>query len=487
MTTLTRALGNSAIMLVSQLVTWTTTLILTVALGHSLGATRFGDFYLVISFGFIFSVLVEFGLDQQLVRAVARDRTLASTYLTNSLAIKGCLAVFAYLAILVSVRILDYGPELRLAIGVYSPILLFNAISASLTAVYKAHETVLYPAAGTILEKALDCVVAVFLLSRGYGIVAIVAVFVAGSAANAAWQALNLRRVTRLEATLDRERITSLIRGALPFLLYWVFGAIYFRIDIVLLSKLTDQTTVGWYSAAYRLFDTLNFLPVIVSGVVMFPILSRLSVQSRSDLRLAIAKALDVLLIAGVPICTGLFVLADPIIGTLYGRTEFGPSAPALRWLAIGLLFLYVNSIFSIAFVSLNQERRMTLVAALAMVLNIGSNWLLIPRFGHVGAAAATAATEGFILCYLLVLLPRDLLAGNSLRVFAKAAGAAVLMALAMYPLRDRGLVLLIPLGCVIYGLAGLFLRLIPAEDIRLVRQVIMAKRGRLLADRRAA
>ena len=42
--------------------------------------TAFGTLYLAMSFSLLFSVLVEFGLNQQLVRAIARDRELAGPY-----------------------------------------------------------------------------------------------------------------------------------------------------------------------------------------------------------------------------------------------------------------------------------------------------------------------------------------------------------------------------------------------------------------------
>jgi O-antigen/teichoic acid export membrane protein len=487
MNTIRRALGNSAILIASQMATWTTTIILTAALGRSLGASGFGDLYLTLSFGLIFSVIIEFGLDQQMVRAVARDPDQASSYLVNSVAIKGVLSVIAYLTILVAVRLLHYGPELRLAIEVYCPILLLNGLTASLTAIYKAREAVLFPALGTILEKSFNCVVALILLAQGAGIVTMSAVFVGGAAVNVALQAAFLRRVVSLERTLAWSRIVALVKGALPFLLYWVLGAIYYRIDIVLLAKLTDNDTVGWYGAAYRLFDTLNFLPMIVSGVIMFPILSRLSQQSPADLRLAMEKALGVLLVIGIPICVGLFVLAEPIIALLYGSGEFDRAVPALRWLAVGLLFLYINSIFAYAFVSINQERRMTLVAALATVLNLGANVALIPRYGHVGAAAATAATECFILGYLLVRLPRELLPVGGLVVFAKAALAAVAMALVLHLLRGWNLALVIPVGGSVYALGGFLLRVVPPEDIALVRAAVGKKRGGTVASQRAA
>ena len=82
-------------------------------------------------------VLVEFGLNQQLVRAIARDRDLAGPYLVNAVAIKLVLALIAYLAILVLINLLRYSDEARLVIAVYCLILAFNGLSTTFTSVYQ--------------------------------------------------------------------------------------------------------------------------------------------------------------------------------------------------------------------------------------------------------------------------------------------------------------------------------------------------------------
>jgi O-antigen/teichoic acid export membrane protein len=243
---------------------------------------------------------------------------------------------------------------------------------------------------------------------------------------------------------------------------------------------MADATVLGWYGAAYRLFDTLVFLPTIIASAILFPILSQLSVQSRPALQRAMSKGLDLILIVGIPISVGLFTLAEPIIRLIYRQPEFVQAVPALQWLAVGLLLLYINSILSVTLVSLNEERKMTLVAGLALVFNLALNLALIPLFQHVGAAATTAATEGFILAYLLAVTPRDLLARATLAVFAKAGIAAAAMALVLIALRDQSLLLLVPLGVAVYFLVGVALRLVPVEDYRLIRTAL-ARRGQMV------
>jgi O-antigen/teichoic acid export membrane protein len=478
MKTAERAVGNMAIMMVSQVITWTATILLVGLLGRQLGDAGFGDLYLATAFALIFSVLVDFGLDQQLVRAVARDRSLAGSYLVHSAAIKIALAVVAYGMILGITLILGYSPEQRATIAVYCLVLFFSGVSNTFSAVFQASERLLHPAIGNVLEKVLITVLGALLLSRGAGVTALAAIFVVGAAVSASWKAFQLRRLVSVRLALDGRRVRPLLIGALPFFLYWALGSVYYRIDVVLLSRLTDSTVVGWYGAAYRLFDTLVFLPSIVASMIMYPILARLSVQSRDELRLATGRGLQVMLTIGLPICAGLFVLAEPIIRFVYGNPQFLNAVPALRLLAVGLLLLYVNSILGIVIISLNLEKRMTLVAGLAIVVNLGLNWLLIPHFQHVAAAAVTAGTELFILAYLLVNVPKDLLSRDILLVLLKGFTATAIMIVLLIGLREQPLALLIPVGGLAYALSALLLRLVSAEDLRVFRRVITARRG---------
>ena len=154
-------------------------------------------------------------------------------------------------------------------------------------------------------------------------------------------------------------------------------------------------------------------------------------------------------------------------------------AVPALQWLAVGLMLLYVNSILGVTLVSLNEERKLTLLAALALVAQSGPQPEPHPALPACGAAVTTAATEGFILAYLLAVMPRDLLARSTFDVFAKAAVASAAMALVLVALRRAEPLLLIPLGGAVYALVGALLRLVPPDDFRLIGSAL-GRRGRV-------
>jgi peptidoglycan biosynthesis protein MviN/MurJ (putative lipid II flippase) len=122
----------------------------------------------------------------------------------------------------------------------------------------------------------------------------------------------------------------------------------------------------------------------------------------------------------------------------------------------------------------------MTLVAGIALVVNLALNLALIPLFQHVGAAATTAATEGVILVYLLVVMPKDLLARSTANVFAKATVGCAAMGLTLFALSGQSLGLLVVVGGAVYVAVGMALRLVPPEDFRLIGGALR-RRGRVV------
>lgn len=471
-----RVVRNSTFMIVAQAITWISSLVLIGTLGRALGDDGFGDLYLAIAFGTIAYVLVEFGIGPQLEREIARDHRLAGPHLANAIIIKVALSLLAYGVILLVVHSLHYSESLRLTIAVYCLSLPVMALSSSLTSVYRATEDVFHATVGQVIERVSVCLLAIAMLRLGFGVVAVAASYVAGLAGSALWQVWFL--LPRLRGTLliERRMMRMLLRGGTPFVAQGVAVAVYSRADILILSVLAATAVKGWYGAAYRLFETLSFFSGIVS-VILWPILSRLSVGPQAEFRRMISMGFNVMLIAGMPICAGLFVLAEPIILLVYGKPEFVNAVPALRWLAIALFIGYMESVARGVLVSTDRERRMVPAAFLGAILNVGLNWFLIPIFQHVGAAAITAVTDLLILGYWLIIMPRGLLPRATVPVAAKAAASAGMMCAALYALRGHQLLVLIPAGALVYCFGILILQAVTLDDVRAFRGAPSAPR----------
>jgi O-antigen/teichoic acid export membrane protein len=462
-----RIVNNTVISLIGQIITWTSTLLLTSAYGRFLGDVNFGELYLAINFVGLVGFPLETSFNSQLTRDVAQQPEKAMRYLTNTLLLKGLLWVVLYGFIVLLSWLLGYNQIERVLVAVCGITLLSSSIASTFAASHCALERTVFPVIGTILEKGLSALVGIFLLRHGAGVVAMAAVLLGGSLASLIWQASWFFRKFGIHFSFDVNLIRKLLRTSIPFLIYGILGVIYYRIDTFLLSIMTNAAVIGWYGAGYRLFDTMVFLPGIIIGTIMYPVFSKLSTSSEETLKLAIEKSMNFLLFFGIPIATGFIVAAPNIVAFLYHRPEFINTIPVLQYLAPGLVFLYANTVATSILISSNQERKITILAAVALVFNLGLNLLLIPRYQQVGAAVVTSLTEFLLLCVSVVLVPTRLLPVRSLKVGAKAIVASGVMAIAILFFLNRfSIFFLLPAAMFIYLCAAGVLGTIPREDI---------------------
>ncbi|GHO43289.1 flippase [Ktedonospora formicarum] len=477
---LRRVVGGTVISLLGQGMTWTSTLLLTIAYGRFLGASQFGELYFALSFAMLIGFPLEFGFNQQITRDVAQDQGKALSYLSNALLLKVLFWLILYVFALLFSHVMGYSTEQSNLIAICGLTLLSSSIATTFASLHYGLGNVVFPVIGTILEKGLSALFGYLVLKFGGNVQQMALVLLGGSLVSALWQALCFYRKVGLGFTLDKALIRDLLRTSIPFIVSGAIGVIYYRIDTVLLQLLTSTTVVGWYGASYRLFDTLIFLPSLIINPIMAPIYADLSLASLDKLKVAVEKSLNFLLFCVLPIATALLVAAPNIIGVLYHNPEFQHTTPALQALAPGLVFLYVNTVLVSVIISLRREKRMTISASIALVFNLALNFFLIPHLQHVGAALATSLTEFLLVCVSLCFVPREILSFHSLVVASKAFLASMVMALVIWILRNTSIYVLLPAGAITYLAVAFLIRTIPTEDLRMLLTALRHKAERV-------
>ena len=461
------------------MVTWASTLLLIIAYGRFLGDVKFGELFLAITFVSLLGIPVEYGFNQQLTRDVAEYPEKAQAYLWNALLIKVTMWVPLYSIALLLTWKLGYDQEQRTLVAICGITLMCGSIVSSFAALHYAFERTLFPAVGMMLEKGLSACVGFILLRNGATVQTMAFVLLGGSLIDAIWVAFWFFRLVGRHVVFSREILRKLLRGSIPFIVYGVLGVIYYRIDTVLLSLMTSTAVVGWYGAGYRLFDTLLFIPNLILNAVMYPVFSKLSARSHSDLKFAIEKCMNFILMCAIPIATLLIVAAPNIVGFLYHQVEFVHTIPVLQALAPGLIFLYINTLLSSVIVSTRGEKKIPILAGFALVFNLGLNLFLIPRYQQVGAALVTSLTELLLLCLSLAFTPKTLLPVGSLKVVGKVLVAGFFMALTAFLLRTLSILIIAPVALLIYAAVATFLAIVPREDMRALYKTIRSKSER--------
>jgi O-antigen/teichoic acid export membrane protein len=176
---------------------------------------------------------------------------------------------------------------------------------------------------------------------------------------------------------------------ALPLLMGYSSKLIMHRMDIVMLGPLSSFVEVGYFGAAFRL-TYLMTCPQVLLMQVMTPLLAE-SIAANNErsmwrhFRLAVIFSL----ITVIPTSLLLGVFSGPIVTLIFGH-DFALSSGPLAILAISQAFAALTIPCAGLLIAAGRGGVFGVINLVAVLVNIGLNFLLIPSFGATGAALAS-------------------------------------------------------------------------------------------------
>jgi len=481
------ALQNTAIQGATQILTWALSWVLLVALPRFLGDAGFGKLFFAISYGTIFSTLINLGMNTYLTKQVAVTReddrvmgTELKALTDNILTLKLVLALAVYLLQSAIIFMLPYDAETRVTVLIIGAATAVGSLILTASGIFQGLEKLLAPSIGLVAEKIVTTTVCVVLLFRGCGLLTVAWVYLGAAFLNAVIVFAFLQRRIPFCPAWDPPIIRKVFIGGLPFLIWVIFGEIYVRIDVFMLSLMTSAAVVGWYGAAFRVYGTLLFVPHILNTAV-FPALARMGSQenAEADFARATERLFGYLMAVAVPIAVGTILIADPFLLLLYGAGSFQNAGIPLKIFGLSILLVCVDVLLGSALIAKGKEKAWSLMAIAAAVFNPAMNFWMIPlthqRYGNggIGAAAATFLTEALMMIGALVLLPSGVLSRRSISSAVRAIGAALGMALILSIWPWKSIFIVIPAGAVAYVLLALLFRVVPPSDIHHIYHAI--------------
>jgi len=467
MTIFRKAARDISVVTAAFAVMWIATLVFTVAQARYLGPARFGELSLALSYAAFLTFVIDFGLGAQLSRTVAQRAGRHEAALAATMAIRGGLWLLATCSVWLATLVLGYDRELRDAIVVLAISTGLLSVSTTIAAYLQGQEEFLLPSVASVVQRFTVAGLGITMLALGADLALIAGAYVVGALVNLLALVIPIRHRPWVRPRVEARGALRLFRGAVPLGSWFIAATFCSNVGMILLERLAPAENVGWYAAAFRLFGAAAIVPAIVAGVVLYPILSRLSLGSRHELRMVIEKALTFLTLAGIAVALVFVLWAERIVTSLYPAETYAAAASSLRLLALGLPFLYVNAVFIFSLFALHQERRLIAIAIVAVILNPLADLALIPLFGQDAVAATIGLTEVGQLAWLVWSMPRDLLSGESLRVAMKATIAAIVVASLVDVTGGRPILATVPVALALYGVALLAVRAISAEDLR--------------------
>lgn len=218
------------------------------------------------------------------------------------------------------------------------------------------------------------------------------------------------RNVHAARSAIDWRAVRTGLVFGLPLMAHEIAFSVLANMDRVLLKHITgDFAAVGIYAIGYSLAMQLNVFIDVTLSDAFTPVVTRSYESGGAEaVRSLKERVLLPMTYAVVAIVGLLLVSGHDMLVALSGPSK---AASGEVFVIVGIsVSLY--ALFAIANYGLQLERRTMAVLGItvaAALLNIGMNFLLIPRMGYMGAAWSTAVSYGALCIAQFLACPKGL------------------------------------------------------------------------------
>lgn len=388
--------ANSAWMVGGRLlvaaIQWATTLLII----RTLSVDEFGQFSLIFGILGMLSIVTDMGLGRIAV-SLLQDETRDTPRITGAyIVLRTLLGILGYgLAVLV-VALGGYGPVTLTAALVGSLTVIFGTASNAYSVIFQVQERMQLPAISTALGAATQ-MLAVLVLIRGDapGLVWFMVPAVLTSVIELIVRAVGAHRLARIRYCIDLPLWWHLLKEAVPISIGNAMTTLYYRIDVIMLAQLSTLAAVATYSVAYKFVDIVNMIPWAASTAAL-PVLVRYWPDDRAAFERVALQICRVLAAVGALIAAGFIVLADDVVPLLYG-SEYEDAAAAAKVVVGSQCIAFAAACALLILIAAGSHRRFPLIATAGLLINVGINLIVIPRYSYMGAAWATLVTDALM------------------------------------------------------------------------------------------
>jgi O-antigen/teichoic acid export membrane protein len=466
---------NTGVLAISNIITSVLGFFLLIYIARYLGEVGFGKYSFALAFTGLFAIVASFGMNNYIIRELARNKEQTREYLTNVSVIKLLLSFIAFGFIVLTINLMDYPQDTTYAVYLFGVYMILTSFSQTFRAIFQAYERMEYNAAVMVIGKIILFPLVLFVLFSGYGLIELAYVYIFIGIVDVTLSfSIVLIKIAKPKPAINFSLWKTLIIGSIPFGLNGLFAVSFFQIDTVMLSVFKGDAAVGIYNAAYNPLLALGVIPSIFIAA-LYPVMSRYFVSSKDSLETFTVLSSKYMAIIGFPIAMGCFVLANRFIALFY-LDQFSASIIAFQILALFIPLRFMSFITGTLLTSINRQSLRTVSVGLSALFNIVLNAAMIPYLSYIGASVATVLSEVFLYFAFIHFITKHYKKLELHKHFMKPLLASFMMGGFVFYFKDTNLLLLIILAVFVYFVTLLLLRTFTQEDKNIFKQVI--KRG---------
>lgn len=380
----------------------------------ALGVNGYANFATIFSILGMLAILNEFGLDPLYVSFVGKaSEKERLNLLWQFVWLRLFLGVLFVLVVIMVSLFLPFNRFIRLGLILASPIYIFTYLSSIIASFFQVKLVVAPSSVMEVIGRFFATFILVtFSLFSFLSLNTAIASHVMGNGVIFLGMMFfllwSLSEMGIGNIRPDIKLMTKIIKKALPLALVAFLNQVFFRIDIPMLSNMAGGQQTGLYAFSYKIFE-LSAYPATFLTISFYPLLT--SLQKSKHFQLALRKSTAVLVLVAVVVSFGVNFFF-PLVTSLHPQLmRYAGARVIVLILFLSLPFLYLQTLYSLLFILKGWQKKLTVIYALAVVLNVSLNFFFIPVYGAMASAVITFLTQAIIGLILVWNYRFDLLA----------------------------------------------------------------------------
>lgn len=378
---------------------------------NALPSGEYGVYYALLNFSYLFNIILDFGINNFNNKTIAQNTFLLKKYFARILPLKLILAGVYIVAVFVVALIGGYKSR---AFNMLMWLCLFQILTYFLTyfrsnisglLLFKTDSIL------SILDKSLTIIFCSILLWTSFlkedfkveyfVYVQVLSIFISCVVA----LAICLTKTGFIKLVWNKAFMLAILKYGFPFALLSLLMSFYNRIDSVFLERLLDDNgfAAGVYASGFRLVDSANMVSYLFS-VILLPFFAKLIKDSKllptdfvgeknKNIKDIIKISFHLLLVLSMGFVLVSFLYSNELMTLLYNK-NIEESAEVYRILCFCFIPVSTTYIFGTLLTANGSMKKLNIVAACGMVMNIVLNIILVPKYQQNGSAVSSLASQ---------------------------------------------------------------------------------------------
>ncbi|MBI4836190.1 MAG: flippase [Candidatus Abawacabacteria bacterium] len=398
--------SNTISQIISRLFNAVLSVVIIKIITHYLRASGYGEYTLVYELVGFFGLACDLGLFTLAVDEMSKQKERMQEILGNMLGLRLILIlVIGSITSIAAFVIPTFTWLMSVSVVIATIGMAAYLIGSTVSAALQVHLKMPQFAFAVIVGKTLSVIYIALAAWFDWGFLHLIIAGVINNfyVCTLSWYTAN--KLLPIRPLFNWQEIYRLLKKSAVYGTALILGTVYLRINSLILGEAQDSATVGVFGVALRSYELLLLIPFSFMNSVL-PSLSAAHMDENRFNHL-LQKSWDILVIIGLGMCVGSFIMAESMIQLISTGTDFAGAADLMRVMVIASIFNFLSNLFQYILVSLNQVKAFWWITLIEALVAVTFAIIFTPTWAAYGTAWAVVLAQGIHFIGLVTVANR--------------------------------------------------------------------------------